>query len=452
MASIATVSSSLTFASADIATLSAGSAARATFEADFKTALVASLAGHRVDEADITVDSITAGSVVVGFSIICRDSALGRLVSTDLASVPTLTVGNYVADMTTLAAPVTTLAAPVFEADCAEACAGEDCGVWVNRHRETPGLVTCACVFPDDRCRGDFECLDAPSCPRSDGGIADPFCTPEDLETAGFRITTDTSDDSLPLTLCVPCDPYVEPNGSLVWMSTFLAVVACILILFISSCIFFPAIWCCQKAGQEPFEPLSVYNRPTTQADAKLKPLRKEARRAISEYRFSDLANIAEQMQVIDDDGAAAELTANLDPNSLSTFGSCGATVELLAFLAHLLVFAGLLFLRFVLDAQDFKADTLTLEQCEAREPLFPPPRDCMACDSLRVLYPMCQVAGSVPDVSGCTPFPFLPYSECCSNSPRAWCVFIAPATHDRMQRVHRRQLVHLSRGGGGGT
>ena len=103
----ATVSSSLTFASADLANLADGSVERATFEADFKSAMAAELAG--VDETDITVDEIVAGSVVVRFSITV-DPAAASAISDDLTNnMPaTLTVGSYDADTSTMETPAIT--------------------------------------------------------------------------------------------------------------------------------------------------------------------------------------------------------------------------------------------------------------------------------------------------------------------------------------------------------
>ena len=52
----------------DIATIPVGSAARTTFEANFKTAVVAAM-GDGLTAADVNINSITAGSAVVDFSI-----------------------------------------------------------------------------------------------------------------------------------------------------------------------------------------------------------------------------------------------------------------------------------------------------------------------------------------------------------------------------------------------
>eukprot|EP01043_Picozoa_sp_COSAG02_P065832 COSAG02_NODE_10053_length_2038_cov_1.352759_1_plen_508_part_00 len=105
------VSSAITFASAQIDDLSEGSPERTSFETDFKAAMGSTLG---VETSAITVDSIQAGSVVVEFSVIAAPEAAAA-VSGSLDEVAetgaTITVGNYQADTSTLAAP-TVVAAP----------------------------------------------------------------------------------------------------------------------------------------------------------------------------------------------------------------------------------------------------------------------------------------------------------------------------------------------------
>jgi hypothetical protein len=136
------VSSSLTFAAADIAELAGGggsdgsaaaAARREEFEAAFKAAMAAALDDGSTDgsigvEAEaITIDSITAGSVVVGFSAEVNTAADARAVSSSLASLATgggqtttIVVAGYTADVATLSDPVVR-AAPAVPAPAAPA-------------------------------------------------------------------------------------------------------------------------------------------------------------------------------------------------------------------------------------------------------------------------------------------------------------------------------------------
>ena len=136
-----TVHSQITF-SADIAEIPVGSAARTTFEADFKTAMATTLS---VTADAITVDSIGAGSVIVIFSVASADATTVSLVSDALAATATagaaITVGAYTGDASTLTPAVVgvqpAVPGPIEQAACVNGmqdnsetdvdCGGEAC-------------------------------------------------------------------------------------------------------------------------------------------------------------------------------------------------------------------------------------------------------------------------------------------------------------------------------------
>ena len=182
---LATVSSSLTFATADLANLAPGSTERATFEADFKSAMAYELAG--VDEADITVDEIVAGSVVVRFSITV-DPAAASAISDDLTNnMPaTLAVGSYDADTSTMETPAIT-----GNTGCSQ---HSDCAFGEHCDQGTCVTSTAPECASDGDCRTDEHCDQGTCATNTATGGTPPACT--------FLEAMEAIDDAAMVTAC----------------------------------------------------------------------------------------------------------------------------------------------------------------------------------------------------------------------------------------------------------
>ena len=96
----------------DLTTIAVGSTARTTFETEFKAAVVTAMAADGVTTGQVNINSITAGSVVVDFSV---------FVPTAIAAAATATFGTAVVG--NAAALAVLGATPTVEADTATAAA-----------------------------------------------------------------------------------------------------------------------------------------------------------------------------------------------------------------------------------------------------------------------------------------------------------------------------------------
>lgn len=259
-----------------------------------------------------------------------------------------------------------------------------------------------------------------------------PTCGIEMLRVAGFRITTDTSDDSesyfngangtvqgdepAPLTdelgLCEPCDPSVTvPDRFLVLHLGFPYLVFFVAVTY--SCLRHRDIWSCTEQGQEDFRPLGL--RPSQPGDALLKPIRKDAKLALAEHRYDDLVGLAQQMQSLETNQQVASKETETVAADATTGAIC-TTLEVSSFVVHLMVFGVILFLALAVWTPTGLKTDLTLEECNSRpSPILQiespcpdcPDISCDPCQSMLRLYPMCDVAyGAVTGSPFGTPDP----------------------------------------------
>ena len=118
------LSSSATF-DIDIATIADGSAERTTFEANFKAAVVAEL-GDGTVEADVTINSISSGSVVVDFSVAVMASQLAA--KTIALTEGSLAVNGQTATVAAPTAAAAAAAAPKSDSESSSAAAPKSAG------------------------------------------------------------------------------------------------------------------------------------------------------------------------------------------------------------------------------------------------------------------------------------------------------------------------------------
>ena len=263
----------------------------------------------------------------------------------------------------------------------------------------------------------------APAGPGMPGARAQT-CSIEALQVAGFRITTDTADDRTNywtsasggdvsdelMDICKTCEhPGELPDRAMVYWG---APIVLYVVAVLYSCVFHTDVWCCCPSGKGTFEP--QVGRPPQPGDAKQRPLRKEAKKALLQYRYADMIDLGEQLNKMESDVIdqfEEKLAKTEESNKIGFFGKTEAVLEVVAFLAHLILFGFLLLASQVLFVQPDLSTDLTLEQCNNRpSPILQieepcencPPIMCDPCQSMLQLYPMCDVmTGSIATSGG---------------------------------------------------
>ena len=244
-----------------------------------------------------------------------------------------------------------------------------------------------------------------------------PTCRLPELQIAGFRITTDTSDDTTeyytadnrnPATteledICPPCLPGGDAERRVMYQGA--PIIMSLFWFFgcIYSCISHRDIWACTEPGKREFN--AGGGRPTQPGDAEQRPLRNEAKQALAQYRYLELKDIAEKLHTIEvvvEEKAKETLAKEAEKARVGFWGKTEAVVEIAAFLAHLSLFGMLLVGSMTLWAPTELTTDLSLDQCRNRsDPVLHidepcemcPPIRCDPCASMLKLYPMCDVA-----------------------------------------------------------